>query len=123
MASIKKSSSSRLKSSQSLTNSLTVFEKLSAWYEAQCNGDWEHNYGIKIETVDNPGWLVTIDLLGTNLETKSFTEISHNVDSQNNPIATNWLHCTVSNAQYIGAGDSSKLEQIVAHFCFWLEHP
>ncbi len=121
--SAKKSSPSRLKSPQSVTNSLTVFEKLSAWYEAQCNEDWEHHYGIKIETLDNPGWLVTIDLFGTNLENKPFSEIHHNVDSKNNPIATKWLCCTVSNAQYIGAGDSSQLEKIIAHFCLWLEQP
>ena len=102
--------------------SLTVFEKLSAWYEAQCNGDWEHHYGIQIETLDNPGWRVTIDLLGTNLENKPFSDISYNVDSKNNPIAAKWLCCTVSNDQYIGAGDSSQLEKIIVHFCLWLEH-
>lgn len=31
---------------------------LSNWHKLNCNGDWEHTYGIKIETLDNPGWLV-----------------------------------------------------------------
>ena len=38
------------------------------WYQSQCHGDWEHDYGIKIETLDNPGWRVVIDLAGTELE-------------------------------------------------------
>ncbi|MFD5200063.1 Imm53 family immunity protein [Streptomyces sp. NPDC058375] len=28
---------------------------LQGWYSAQCNEDWEHEWGGKIETLDNPG--------------------------------------------------------------------
>lgn len=35
---------------------------LNSWYINQCNGDWEHSYGINIRTVDNPGWTLEIDL-------------------------------------------------------------
>lgn len=45
-----------------------VLTWLQAWYSAQCDGDWEHGSGIKIETLDNPGWWVEIDLEGTSLE-------------------------------------------------------
>lgn len=38
-----------------------------AWYASQCNGDWEHQYGVKITTLDNPGWTVQIDLNDTAL--------------------------------------------------------
>jgi hypothetical protein len=38
---------------------------LAEWYIKNCNGDWEHQYGVKIETLDNPGWHVEIDLIGT----------------------------------------------------------
>jgi len=41
---------------------------IQKWYKSQCNGDWEHEYGVKIETVDNSGWYVTINLMDTNLE-------------------------------------------------------
>ncbi|BFV59917.1 hypothetical protein KCMC57_up50210 [Kitasatospora sp. CMC57] len=41
---------------------------LTAWYTAQCDGDWEHEYGIRIETLDNPGWSVEVDLEGTGLD-------------------------------------------------------
>ncbi len=42
------------------------------WYAEQCNGDWEHCYGITIENLDNPGWKVDIPLTDTDLEEKSF---------------------------------------------------
>ena len=38
---------------------------LEQWYATQCNGEWEHSYGIKIDTLDNPGWQVHIDLTET----------------------------------------------------------
>ena len=38
---------------------------LQAWYAMQCDGDWEHGYGVRIETLDNPGWSVRIELDGT----------------------------------------------------------
>src|SRR5262245_45197449 len=37
-------------------------ERLQRWYDSRCDGRWEHDYGIEIETCDNPGWLVRIDL-------------------------------------------------------------
>ena len=47
---------------------MSTLARLEAWYLRQCNGDWEHLYGVTIETLDNPGWSVTIDLTGTKLE-------------------------------------------------------
>lgn len=34
---------------------------LLAWYGARLHDEWEHRYGFKIETADNPGLIVTID--------------------------------------------------------------
>jgi hypothetical protein len=38
---------------------------LERWYASQCNGNWEHSYGVHIDTLDNPGWSIKIDLRGT----------------------------------------------------------
>jgi hypothetical protein len=46
--------------------------RLQAWYRAQCDGDWEHQHGVHIGTLDNPGWDVRIDLAGTYLEAAMF---------------------------------------------------
>jgi hypothetical protein len=45
---------------------------LQGWYAAHTNGDWEHEYGIEISTLDNPGWRVAIDLDDTDLEARDF---------------------------------------------------
>lgn len=44
-------------------------------YLSQCNGDWEHQCGLKIRTLDNPGWSIEIDLAETELETRSFDAV------------------------------------------------
>jgi hypothetical protein len=28
---------------------------LQDWHAGQCDGDWEHSYGVDIGTLDNPG--------------------------------------------------------------------
>jgi len=38
---------------------------LEKWYAGQCNGDWEHGHGVRIKTLDNPGWRVHISLRDT----------------------------------------------------------
>ncbi|OAX48412.1 hypothetical protein gpAD87_09590 [Paenibacillus sp. AD87] len=44
---------------------MNTLKWLQNWYLENCNGDWEHSYGVKIDTVDNPGWSVEIDLTDT----------------------------------------------------------
>ncbi len=45
-----------MKSSES--KPLMIIDK---WFTDNCDGLWEHHRGLKIETTDNPGWLMTID--------------------------------------------------------------
>ncbi len=42
-----------------------MLSTLENWYAGQCNGEWEHSWGVEISTLDNPGWSVTIDLRDT----------------------------------------------------------
>ena len=41
---------------------MNSLEWLQSWYAAQCNDTWEHDHGITIDTLDNPGWHVRIDV-------------------------------------------------------------
>jgi hypothetical protein len=34
---------------------------IDKWFAGRCDGVWEHHSGLKLETTDNPGWLMTID--------------------------------------------------------------
>lgn len=92
---------------------METLSKLQKWYEAQCDGDWEHHYGVNIDTLDNPGWLVSIDVIGTNLEEKSFEEI------KDLPEENSWIHCSVANKRFRGAGDPQRLEEILEIFLAW----
>ncbi|MCW2877253.1 MAG: uncharacterized protein JWQ95_1353 [Sphaerisporangium sp.] len=44
-----------------------AFAFLQSWYASCCNDDWEHSYGVTIDTLDNPGWHLKIDLVNTPL--------------------------------------------------------
>ena len=43
-------------------NNLKPLEIIDEWFKTLVNGEWEHHNGIKIETTDNPGWMITINL-------------------------------------------------------------
>ncbi|WP_035898448.1 Imm53 family immunity protein [Labrenzia sp. DG1229] len=36
--------------------------QIEKWFAANCDGDWEHQGGLTIKTLDNPGWSVRLDL-------------------------------------------------------------
>ena len=44
-----------------------ALQALQQWYLAQCDGDWEHGYGVSITTLDNPGWSLDITAANRNL--------------------------------------------------------
>jgi Immunity protein 53 len=54
-----------------------ALRKLQEWYQAQCDGESEHTYGITIETLDNPGCSVTVQLVDPRLEDKAFLRSSN----------------------------------------------
>lgn len=49
-------------------SAIAVMDFLLRWYQSQCDGDWEHRFGVDVHTLDNPGWALKVDLVGTPLE-------------------------------------------------------
>lgn len=92
---------------------------LQDWYASQCNGDWEHQYGISLTSLDNPGWWIKIDLAGTSLQSRTFETLIENVDADHFSTADRWLHCRVENNVWHGAGDETKLPVILRAFLDW----
>ena len=86
---------------------------IEKWYNSMCNGEWEEYYGIKISTIDNPGWLVEIDILETSHEDRLFTTID--IDNGDN----DWVICKVSDGKFVGIGDKAKLSFIINVFSTW----
>lgn len=68
---------------------MNVIKKIEEWFEKECNGDWEHSYGFRIQNLDNPGWLVDIDIVDTVLEDKDFTPIKILRSGDN------WINCKI----------------------------
>src|SRR4051794_24406875 len=93
-----------------------ILGKLQEWYSTQCDGEWEHKYGVEITTCDNPGWWVKIDLIDTPLQVKAFETQVENIDPAGFPTGTQWLNCRIENGVWHGAGDDSKLVAILDCF-------
>ena len=87
-----------------------ILQELQSWYKGNCDGNWEHQFGVKIDTIDNQGWRVEIDLTETEWETVNFARFEKRVAE------SDWIICFKQNARFIGAGDPDKLEEILSYF-------
>lgn len=92
-----------------------ILNWLMDWYESNCDGFWEHMYGVKIDTLDNPGWAIQIDLTDTLLEDKKFEKIQ--IDNGDD----DWIICRIENNIFRGDGDTHKLIKILEIFKNWVE--
>ena len=97
----------------------SLLAQLSDWHSRHCDGEREQWYGITIQTTDNPGWWVKIDLTGTALAARRFERVAEAVDANGYPAAARWLHCQVSGNVWLGAGDGSRLDEIISRFLSW----
>jgi hypothetical protein len=101
---------------------------LQQWYLEQCDGEWEHAFGVSILTIDNPGWSVTICVEGTELASALFEPVKKAV-SENN-----WVHCHVTERKegaltrsspnfrrFEGFGGALNLSEIIGIFRTWVE--
>ena len=98
---------------------MNVLKQLEAWYTSHCNEEWEENHGVSIQSCDNPGWWVKIDLEGTDLLNKPFKEVVRGDVVGNMDPQPPWLHCYIENTKWHGAGDQSTLEEILQIFLDW----
>lgn len=91
-------------------NKSSALFRLQSWYSSQCDEDWEHSYGVKIDTLDNPGWIVTIDLAYTELQGVLIPR--QRVDRSE----ANWHQYEVVNDKFIACGGVFNLEELIELF-------
>ena len=83
---------------------------LQEWYLTNCDGDWEHQYGVHANTLDHPGWTVRINLLGTRWEALEMSPIERET------AATDWVHCSISKKEFSAHGGPENLEELLSIF-------
>ncbi|MGL4824962.1 MAG: immunity 53 family protein [Alphaproteobacteria bacterium] len=91
------------------------FEWLENYYLSCCDGDWEHEFSVKIETLGNPGWSLEIDLEETFLEKIPFEKV-HEERTENN-----WVICYVKDKKFCADGGPQNLRELIRIFREWVE--
>lgn len=92
-----------------------ILSQLQDWYLSQCNGEWEHQHGVKIDTLDNPGWVVRVDLHGTKLADKPFGAVSRERSE------SDWIRCSVRDKAFEEFGSGNNLTELISVFIEWAQ--
>ena len=92
-----------------------VLDRFERWYLSQCNGDWEHSEGVKIGTLDNPGWRVRISLADTELQSQRFDRIEIERSDDN------WIHAWVEDDAWHAAAGPLNLAEALRAFLAWAD--
>jgi len=93
-----------------------TLRRLTRWYASQCDGDWEHQEGVTIESLDNPGWRVQINLVGTAL-----ADVPCPVTEDAYEHKTDWMRCWRTESSWEGACGPRGLEDVLDAFLEWAE--
>lgn len=100
-----------------MTDSPNTLLRLQRWFSDACDGDWEHGDGIRIATLDNPGWSLKVDL-----------EASHLAGRQCAPVQLertehDWIRLRVEGETFVGFGGPGNLEELISRFLDWAANP
>ncbi len=88
---------------------------LQKWFIDRCNGDWEHAWRVTIETLDNPGWIIKIDLQDTARAYEHLDQVK--IQRSEN----NWVMYRVEKTQFVGACGPLNLGETIRIFLKWFE--
>lgn len=93
-----------------------LLRRLQNWYHSQCNGDWEHTYGVNITNIDNPGWAIDVDVTETVYENAAFDSLK--IERSD----TDWIHAFRENTTIKLRCGPENLEESLRIFLDWTEH-
>lgn len=92
---------------------MDALSRLQQWYAGMCDGDWEHQQGVTIGTLDNPGWMLEIDLVDTPLERRELEAV------RLERTETDWVDCFIRDGKFIGACGPCNLTELIERFLAW----
>lgn len=96
-------------------NSISELTWLPAWYLLWCDDDWEHSYGVAIESNADLGWILKADLSDTALEEQALQR------GEQRRSENDWLSWEVKDAVYLSAGGLWNLTEMVGIFRSWVQ--
>ncbi len=88
-----------------------LIDALQDWYALQCNGDWEHSFGIEIVNIDNPGWKVKITGATGRQPVNNSSERSE----------VDWIAVKATETEFNGYGGSCNLKELITLAVDWLQ--
>lgn len=94
---------------------MTNLEWLENWFSEVCDGSWEHDNGIIIETIDNPGWRVEISLEDTPWEKLSCPDRTIDCGEDN------WVHIIKKQGRIVAASSCLNLDLVIGIIREWIE--
>jgi Immunity protein 53 len=94
-------------------DSIDAASLLQTWFHSRCDGAWEHSWRVTIETLDNPGWIIKIDLQDTH---KAYEHLDQIKIRRNE---NDWVMCRIEKAQFIGSCGPLNLGETIKIFIDW----
>jgi len=88
---------------------------LEQWYLRQCNGEWEHGFGVEISTIDNPGWSATIGLHDTAKQDAVFPRVK--IDRGHD----DWIHYWAEKEEFQIRCGPLNLSEAIGIFVKWFD--
>jgi immunity protein 53 of polymorphic toxin system len=94
---------------------VSVISRIQNFFLGLCDGEWEHGEGLKIETLDNPGWQVIFDLDGTELGPVTLPRVCTERGDGD------WVDYWKNDHIFHGTCGPQNLEELLSHFLEWAE--
>jgi hypothetical protein len=96
---------------------LNWFGNYLSWYESNCDGYWEHSYGINIQSTDDPGFSITIDLKETECEGAPSRIIEHDFLKryEENPVKR-WYKIEVEQDKFVAYSSIASFDEVFRVF-------
>lgn len=88
-----------------------VMSTLVSWYTQQCDGEWEHDNGVRIVTLEDPrGWMLEIDLTDT---TCASIAAPRKVIERSR---TDWVSIEIEDGHFRARGGPANLTELISSF-------
>ena len=92
----------------------SIIQWLQDWTKSQIDGDWEHELGVSISMLDNPGWILRADISNYGDFLKETKPLGRDndvdwIDFEIRVIAKTYVYIEIF-------GDISKLNKILYSF-------